>query len=255
VRRDLTRAQLAHARNYQQGDVLAFSRGSKKRGIAKGTNLSVENVDAKRNALTLHMGDGTRMALNPARWRGVEVFRPELRAIAVGDRIQFRAPQRSLKVANGEFATIIALNSAQATLRLDSKLEISAPLVQLRHIDLGYASTSHAAQGATVNRVIVNVDTMRSDRLVNARQLYVSISRARFDAHLYTNDVQALGRSVARDPNKANALDLLKHRPTRKLRSHGTAELHSYTATELRTSNPPIQPPTPQPQPTMRITR
>lgn len=252
VRRHLTRAQLAHARNYQHGDVLAFSRGSKKRGIAKGAALSVENVDARRNALMLRMGDGTRMALNPARWRGVEVFRPELRPIAVGDRIQFRAPQRSLKVANGEFATIIALDTAQATLRLDSKREISAPLAQLRHIDLGYASTSHAAQGATVDCVIVNVDTMRNDRLVNARQLYVSISRARFDAHLYTNDVQALGRSLARDPNKANALDVLKHRPTRKLRSHGTTELHSYTTTELRTSNAPIQP---QPQPTMRITR
>jgi ATP-dependent exoDNAse (exonuclease V) alpha subunit len=255
VRRDLTRAQLVHARNYQQGDVLAFSRGSKKRGIAKGANVSVENVDAKRNALTLHMGDSTRMTLNPARWRGVEVFRSELRAIAVGDRIQFRAPQPRLKVANGEFATIIALDTAQATLRLDSKREISAPLVELRHIDLGYASTSHAAQGATVDRVIVNVDTMRSDRLVNARQLYVSISRARFDAHLYTNDVQALGRSVARDPHKANALDVLKHRPTRKLSSHATTELHSSTTTELRTSNTSIQPPPPQPQPTMRITR
>jgi len=195
------------------------------------------------------------MALNPARWRGVEVFRPEPRTIAVGDRIQFRAPQRRLKVANGEFATVIALDTAQATLRLDSKREISAPLVELRHIDLGYASTSHAAQGATVDRVIVNVDTMRSDRLVNARQLYVSISRARLDAHLYTNDLPALRRSVARDPNKANALDVLKHRPTKKLRSHGTTELHSYTTTELRTSNPPIQPPPPQPQPTMRITR
>jgi conjugative relaxase-like TrwC/TraI family protein len=255
VRRDLTRAQLAHARNYQQGDVLLFSRGSKKRGIAKGANLSVENVDAKRNALTLRMGDGTRTTLNPARWRGVEVFHPETRAIALGDRIQFRAPQRSLKVANGEFATIIALDTAQATLRLDSKREISAPLVELRHIDLGYASTSHAAQGATVDRVIVNVDTLRSDRLVNARQLYVSISRARFDAHLYTNDVQALGPSVARDPHKANALDALTHRLTTKLRARGTTELHSHTTAELRVSNVPIQPLPAHPQPIMRITR
>jgi ATP-dependent exoDNAse (exonuclease V) alpha subunit len=221
----------------------------------RGSNLSVEDIDAKRNALTFHVGDGTRMAVNPARWRGVEVFRPEPRTIAVGDRIQFRAPQRRLKVANGEFATVIALDTAQATLRLDSKREISAPLVELRHIDLGYASTSHAAQGATVDRVIVNVDTMRSDRLVNARQLYVSMSRARFNAHLYTNDVQALGRSVARDPHKANALDALKHRRTTKLRPRGTTELHSYTTTQLRTSNAPIQPPPPQPQPTMRITR
>jgi hypothetical protein len=114
------------------------------------------------------MPDGTRMNLNPACWRGVEVFRAERRTIAIGDRLQFRAPEWRLKVANGEFATIIALDTAQATLRLDSKREISAPLAQLRHIDHGYASTSHAAQGTTVDRVIVNVDSMRSDRLVNA---------------------------------------------------------------------------------------
>jgi ATP-dependent exoDNAse (exonuclease V) alpha subunit len=165
------------------------------------------------------------------------------------------APQRSLKVANGEFATITALDAAQATLRLDSKREISAPLAQLQHIDHGYASTSHAAQGATVDRVIVNVDTMRSDRLVNARQLYVSISRARLDVQLYTNDLQALHRSVARDPHKANALEVLKHRPTTNLCPQGTTELHPYTTTQLRISNAPIQPPPPQPQRAMRITR
>jgi hypothetical protein len=89
--------------------------------------------------------DGTRTDLNPARWCAVEVFRIEQRNIAVGDRIQFRAPKRSLKVANGEFAAIIALDTAQATLRLDIKREITATLAQLRHIDYGYASTSHAA--------------------------------------------------------------------------------------------------------------
>jgi len=38
--------------------------------------------------------------------------------------------------------------------------------------------TSHAAQGAAVDRVIVNVDSMRSAQLVNRKQFYVSISRA-----------------------------------------------------------------------------
>ena len=40
--------------------------------------------------------------------------------------------------------------------------------------------------------MIVNDDSMRSSRLVNREQLYVSISRGRIDARVDTNDAQAL---------------------------------------------------------------
>ena len=52
----------------------------------------------------------------------------------------------------------------------------------------GYASTSHSAQGATVDRVIVDIDTRLSPELVNRKQFYVSISRARNSLAIYTND-------------------------------------------------------------------
>ena len=74
--------------------------------------------------------------------------------------------------------------------------------------------TSHAAQGAAVDRVIVNVDSMRSAQLVNRRQFYVSISRARHDARVYTDDAEALRRAVSREPKKEIALDVVKQRPT-----------------------------------------
>ena len=69
-------------------------------------------------------------------------------------------------------------------------------LAYVRKVALGYASTSHAAQGSTVDRVIVNIDSRRGVDLINERQLYVSISRARADAHIYTDDVKAMRRSV-----------------------------------------------------------
>jgi ATP-dependent exoDNAse (exonuclease V) alpha subunit len=102
-------------------------------------------------------------------------------------------------------------------LRLDNKREVSANLAQLRRIDHGYASTSHAAQGATVDRVIVNIDATRSAQLVNRKQFYVSLSRARYDARLYTDDAPALRRAVTRDPEKAIALDVVQTRPTEQL--------------------------------------
>ena len=149
----------------------------------------------------------SRIEISPARWQGVQVYTREQRTLAVGDRLQFRIHDKSNKVANGEFATITELGQTQVKLRFDHKRELALPFAQLRHVDYGYASTSHAAQGATVDRVIVNADSMRSAQLVNRKQFYVSISRARHDAQVYTDDAEALRRAVGRDPRKAAALD------------------------------------------------
>jgi ATP-dependent exoDNAse (exonuclease V) alpha subunit len=72
-----------------------------------------------------------------------------------------------LRLANGEFANIDAINDRRVLLRLDNGRQLSAMLERLRHIDYGYASTSHSAQGATVDRVIVDIDTRLSPELVN----------------------------------------------------------------------------------------
>ena len=86
------------------------------------------------------------------------------------------------------------------------------------HADHRYASTSHAAQGTTVDRVIVNVDPLRSAQLVNRRQFYVSISRSRHDARIYTDDTEALRRAVAREPRKEIALDAVRQWPPQGLK-------------------------------------
>src|SRR5208283_5832043 len=82
-----------------------------------------------------------------------------------------------------------------------------AALQRLRHIDHGYASTSHSSQGATVDRIVVNIDTLRSAELVNRKQFYVSISRARDGVTIYTDDREALLHAVNRDREKSVALD------------------------------------------------
>jgi ATP-dependent exoDNAse (exonuclease V) alpha subunit len=88
------------------------------------------------------------------------------------------------------------------------------PLYEARMVDLGYASTSHAAQGSTVDRVLININSHRSPDLVNQRQLYVSLSRARLDACIYTNDANAMRRAVSREQGKELALDVTRqHQP------------------------------------------
>ena len=57
--------------------------------------------------------------------------------LAVGDRIQFRAPDRALRLANGELATIVAIEHTKVTLRTDGGRKMNAARERLRPIDYG----------------------------------------------------------------------------------------------------------------------
>ncbi len=209
VNRDLTAAQRQRSQSYEVGDVVRYRRGSRRLGLGKGTYARVESTDSDLNRSTVRTEDGRAVEYNPARLTGVDLFREERRVIATGDRIQFRAPDRALSVANGEFATVVAIDDRNAALRMDDGREIKAAVRRLRHIDYGYASTSHSSQGATVDRVIVNIDTARSAELVNRKQFYVSISRARHGVTVYTDDSSALRHAVGRTREKSIALERL----------------------------------------------
>jgi hypothetical protein len=63
----------------------------------------------------------------------------------------------------------------------------------------------------------VNIDTERSSRLANRRQFYVSLSRAKHDARIYTDNVETLTRAVAREQLKPTALENLSAAQRRSL--------------------------------------
>jgi ATP-dependent exoDNAse (exonuclease V) alpha subunit len=220
VNRNITGAQRAYAGNYEVGDVVRYTRGSRKAGLSAGAYAKVEAVDRERHRLTVRTADGTLHHYSPQQLRGVEVYREERREFAAGDRIQFRAPLREHQIANGTLGRIERLDreNGKVTITLDSGASLSSRLDQLRHLEYGYATTSHSSQGATVDRVLVQIDTERSATLVNRQQVYVSVSRARVDAQVFTNDKGQLPHAVARDGSKTTALEALResrHLPAR----------------------------------------
>ena len=207
VNRGLSGSQRSMAYYYEEGDVVRFTRGSKQLNIAKGDYARVEIINRISNSLTLSTQDGRTVSYNPVRLFGVEVFREERRVLAQGDRIQFRAPDRAIGIANGELASITSLDDRRVALRLDSGKELTIARNRLRHTDHGYASTSHSSQGATLDRVIVHIDTQLSAELVNRKQFYVSISRARNSLAIYTDDGSQLPRAVSRSREKSTAIE------------------------------------------------
>jgi ATP-dependent exoDNAse (exonuclease V) alpha subunit len=226
IPRDMTPAQLQNARSYHEGDVLYFRRGSKRQGIPKAAYLTVSAVSieqlflekvARDGTLTLHAENGRRFEFDPSTIKGIQVYTEENRTIAVGDRLQWREPDNKRRIANGQYGTITRLDQRDIEVQFDTGRKLSMPLSDARKVDLGYASTSHASQGATFDRAVLNIDSSRSPELVNDRSWYVGISRARLDVRVYTDDLEHMRRAVSRTQKKELALDVVTQRPTRGL--------------------------------------
>jgi conjugative relaxase-like TrwC/TraI family protein len=207
-RQDLTGADRTWAERYEVCDVLRYSRASKETGIGRGEYAQVKSIDAPKNRLTVQLQDGTERTYDPRRQQGVSVFREEMRSFSEGDRIQFTAPANGLKVANRELGTIESIDEdGRLRLKMDGGRALELDPRLHPHLDHGYAMTSHSSQGQTADRVLIHVDTeLVAKDLLNSRMAYVSVSRGRYDAQIYTNNAPGLGQELSRDVSHSHAI-------------------------------------------------
>jgi ATP-dependent exoDNAse (exonuclease V) alpha subunit len=87
----------------------------------------------------------------------------------------------------------------------------------MRHLDYGYTMTSYSSQGATMDRVLIHVDTGDSRvRALNDKTMaYVAGSRGRNDLQLYTDNQADLESTLNRVAFKPTALSMEQVQPAR----------------------------------------
>lgn len=207
-RSQLTGADRAWAPRYEIGDVLRYQRGSAELGVRAGSYAQVISTNPRENEITVRKADGSDVTYNPARLRGIDAYTEVERHFSVGDRIQFTAPQQELHVANRALGTIDRIApDGSLNVRMDGGREISFDPAFTRHFDHGYAVTSHSAQGLTAEHVLVHVDNAAHPDLVNRRFTYVALSRASFDARVFTDDASKLTTRLSTEIDKTAAVD------------------------------------------------
>jgi hypothetical protein len=253
-RSELTSVDREWAANYQQGDVLYYTRGSKEHGIEPRAYATVASVDAVANRITVAKDDGKQVTYDPERLSGITAYREISRDFAQGDRIQFTSTNRELGVSNRDLGTIDRIEGKQIDVKMDGEKDrsVSFDSAKMRHFDHGYTVTSHSSQGLTTDRVLVNMDTTVHPELINTRFAYVSVSRASQDARIYTNDAGTLGERLSTDVTKTSAIDLQKapvepianqqnkEPPMTNSREHPQDDLRREPPTETMVSLPEI---------------
>jgi ATP-dependent exoDNAse (exonuclease V) alpha subunit len=223
ARPDMTGPERTFANSYRPfDDIIRYNSGSKVHNVKAGDHARVIDTDHETNRITVRFPNGRKLTYNPTRLSGVSVYYEAERAFAEGDRLQIRAPFREKRIANGELGTITKIEPDKIRLAMDSGREVSVELRKFRHLDYGYAVTSHSAQGLTFDRVLVNADTQESARLLNSRTAYVAISRARYDALIYTDSTQKLSYALSREIEKETALGAIKQDERERTQDHET---------------------------------
>jgi conjugative relaxase-like TrwC/TraI family protein len=192
-----TPAQKQLVNHYEPGQQLRFV---KRAGQFKaGESVEVVGHDGKQ--LRVRGGDGRNVIFNPSRApSSFEVGQRRELAVAAGDWLLLRANAPGF--VNGERVQVKDVSKGQIALADGRALPVG-----YRTFTHGYAVTSHAAQGKTVDEVFV-VASSRSFAAVSQEQFYVSISRARERVRIFTDDAELLGHRVKDTHTRKAAVEL-----------------------------------------------
>ncbi|HRE05549.1 MAG TPA: MobF family relaxase [Opitutaceae bacterium] len=193
VAKNWTKAQQKQVRNYQPGDVLVAHKATKH--FRKHDELRVVRREADRLVVSRR---GEEFSVSPRQAGQTWVVCDERSlAVAAGDRLRLRSIGRAIassgerrSLANG---TTVSVKSVDVTGRL---VLADGSTLATRQVVHGYALTSHAAQGLTVDHVFLAGANSREG-------LYVSATRGREGIRIFVPDrevfLEAAGlRSEAR---------------------------------------------------------
>jgi ATP-dependent exoDNAse (exonuclease V) alpha subunit len=213
VQRDLTRAELTQPNSYQTGDIVRFGRAYAKLGVEPGAYFTVTGADVERGVVNL-VQESKSIIWEPRRASNVEVYQEESRTVIAGDRLRWTRNDRDLGRRNGDAVEVISVDTSKGVARVrGSRIVEALDLKDDRHWEHAYASTVHAAQGKTTDRVLVHLDT-KFEKTIGSESFYVAISRARHEARLYVDDQSRLALAVGRSQQKLYGLEALEFAPS-----------------------------------------
>ena len=186
----LTDAQKADPTEYEPGDRLVFHQNAV--GFTKGSRLDI-----------------TESVQPPTEWADrFEVYRAPPLSLAAGDRIRITAGGKTKdgkhRLSNGSLYEVSGFTES-GDIRLTNGWLIDHDFGHLTH---GYVTTSHASQGATVNKVFVAIDS-ESMKATDQRTAYVAITRGKEQAMIFTDDHLELLKAASKTDQSLSATELI----------------------------------------------
>lgn len=201
--KDLTQIQSRFAHHYSVGDVVVPTREAKRLGLQKFQPYRVLAV--QEDTLQLMDPEGRTHCVDPIQFRK-QVYRVEGIEITVGDKLQWTRTDK-LQARKSRNEVVVQAIADKVAILVDQRgkthpINLNTP----QHLDYAWVQTVHAAQGKTVDRVLLSSTV---DGTVSAESYYVAISRARQELKLYVENLDFLLEAAQRSKVQENPLELV----------------------------------------------
>jgi len=203
-----TEAEKSDCDHYKKGLVVQMNQHVK--GFALGERVEVIGVRSGMVRVRRRDGYNDNIKALPLDEAGkFSVYQRDTLEICQGERIRITANTRTEgghRLENRNLYTVDYIDS-EGRLVLENGWKLDRDVV---HLQYGYTMTSHAAQGKTVDAVFVAQTSKYSTHASDMKQFYVSISRARSELKIYTDDIELLLENVSRIRERPMATELLQ---------------------------------------------
>lgn len=145
--------------------------------------------------------------------RDIAVFRPREIDVSVGEKVSFsRSDRERGREANSNWTVTGITKEGELQLTQGEETRLLNPNADLadRHLDYGYAGTTHKAQGAGALYVIMlaGVEGARA-ALASMRDAYVGLSRVKAHVQVYTDNLGKWLKKVSQPAERQTAHDVL----------------------------------------------
>lgn len=192
--------------SYQPGQSVQFHQNVK--GFARGGIYEVVGNDRAGNVL-VKQGD-TIQPLPEQEAKKFSVYKTQELGVAKNDLIRITQngfSNEKKRLSNGNLLQVKGFDERGNILAATGRNVVTIDK-DYRNFTHGYYTTSPAAQGKSVNRVLV-LQTTRTGKAASKEQFYVSASRGKFEISVHTDSKEHLLSSVQGTSTRLSATEML----------------------------------------------
>ncbi len=212
---NLTEAQKADARSFQNGQFVQFTQNAP--NFIRGSLWRVETVDEKK--VHVISKDGMTQQLPLHKSRNFDVFVESEMSLSKGDQLRITKngfDDNKKRLNNGHMLEVQSVTKGGSIMLRNTLSHATYSIDKdFGHIAHAYCITSYASQGKTVDEVLIS-QPASTFPATDAKQFYVSVSRGKQRARVYTDDKEALLQHASEMGERKSAMELVNKSKTHK---------------------------------------
>ncbi|MBU0626059.1 relaxase domain-containing protein [Patescibacteria group bacterium] len=193
--------------------------------ISAGREAEIKGIDINTNTLTIEHKNSKGKTFTETvnlSIHGVDLnqFVETKAALGIGEQIISKKNDTKIGVKNGQIGIVTGIKGETLTVDFGDKNIKQINLRSYPYIQHAYAITDFASQGKTTNKALA----VANSQSASFNDFYTQITRAKYEAHIITDNIEELRWRAAQESVKLNATELYQNKGLKDENQYSTGQ-------------------------------